>query len=68
MTTSRFSPNARASLVWATRNEKCARCDLNVSVSSSVQVTPNFWTDTKNGIPYYFAVQTPESGSPRHFS
>jgi hypothetical protein len=22
----RFSPNARASLVWATRNEKCARC------------------------------------------
>ena len=34
--------------------------NLNVSVSSSVQVTPNFWTDTKNGIPYYFAVQTPE--------
>ena len=22
----RFSPNAGASLVWATRNEKCARC------------------------------------------
>lgn len=23
-------------------------------------MTPNFWTDPKNGIPYYFAVQTPE--------
>ena len=34
--------------------------NLNISVSSSEQVTPNFWTDTKNGIPYYFAVQTPE--------
>src|SRR5580692_1895126 len=34
--------------------------NLNISLSSSEQVTPNFWTDTKNGIPYYFAVQTPE--------
>jgi multidrug efflux pump subunit AcrB len=34
--------------------------DINVSLSSSVQVSPNFWTDPKNGIPYYFAVQTPE--------
>ncbi len=34
--------------------------DLNISLSSSEQVTPNFWTDPKNGIPYYFAVQTPE--------
>ncbi|MEJ0046185.1 MAG: efflux RND transporter permease subunit [Rhodospirillales bacterium] len=34
--------------------------DINVSLSSSEQVTPNFWTDPKNGIPYYFAVQTPE--------
>ena len=23
-------------------------------------MSPNFWTDPKNGIPYYFAVQTPE--------
>ncbi len=23
-------------------------------------MTPNFWTDPKSGIPYYFAVQTPE--------
>src|ERR1700716_804910 len=34
--------------------------NLNVSLSSSEQVTPNFWTDPKNGIPYYIAVQTPE--------
>jgi multidrug efflux pump subunit AcrB len=34
--------------------------DLNISLSSSEQVSPNFWTDPKNGIPYYFAVQTPE--------
>jgi len=34
--------------------------NLNVSLSSSVQIQPNFWTDPKSGIPYYFAVQTPE--------
>src|SRR5271156_5572718 len=34
--------------------------NLNVSLSSSEQVTPNFWTDPRNGIPYYLAVQTPE--------
>jgi multidrug efflux pump subunit AcrB len=34
--------------------------DLNISLSSSEQVSPNFWTDPKNGIPYYIAVQTPE--------
>jgi multidrug efflux pump subunit AcrB len=34
--------------------------DLNISLSSSEQVAPNFWTDPKNGIPYYLAVQTPE--------
>ncbi len=34
--------------------------NLNVSLSSSEQVSPNFWTDPSNGIPYYFAVQTPE--------
>ena len=33
---------------------------LNISLSSSEQVSPNFWTDPKNGIPYYMAVQTPE--------
>jgi multidrug efflux pump subunit AcrB len=34
--------------------------NVNISLSSSEQVTPNFWTDPKNGIPYYIAVQTPE--------
>jgi multidrug efflux pump subunit AcrB len=35
--------------------------NINVSLSSSEQVTPNFWTDPTSGIPYYLAVQTPES-------
>jgi multidrug efflux pump subunit AcrB len=34
--------------------------NLNISLSSSEQVSPNFWTDPQSGIPYYFAVQTPE--------
>src|SRR5271165_5224931 len=34
--------------------------NLNISLSSSEQVTPNFWTDLTKGIPYYLAVQTPE--------
>jgi multidrug efflux pump subunit AcrB len=33
---------------------------VNISLSSSEQVSPNFWTDPKNGIPYFFAMQTPE--------
>jgi multidrug efflux pump subunit AcrB len=35
--------------------------NLNISLSSSEQVTPNFWTDPTSGIPYYLAVQTPEN-------
>ena len=27
--------------------------NLNISLSSSEQVSPNFWTDPKNGIPYF---------------
>ena len=34
--------------------------NLNISLSSSEQVSPNFWTDPNSGIPYYLAVQTPE--------
>jgi len=34
--------------------------NINISLTSSQQVSPNFWTDPKNGIPYYFSVQTPE--------
>jgi multidrug efflux pump subunit AcrB len=42
-------------------NAQAVATDVNTSLSSSEQVTPNFWTDPANGIPYYFAVQTPES-------
>jgi multidrug efflux pump subunit AcrB len=41
-------------------NMQEAANNLNISLSSSAQVSPNFWTDPKNGIPYYLAVQTPE--------
>ena len=41
-------------------NASTVATNLNVSLSSSEQVTPNFWTDPKSGIPYYLAVQTPE--------
>src|SRR5215468_10007854 len=41
-------------------NANIIATNVNVSLSSSEQVTPNFWTDPKSGIPYYFAVQTPE--------
>lgn len=34
--------------------------DMNISLTSSEQVSPNFWSDPANGIPYYLAVQTPE--------
>ena len=34
--------------------------NLNTSLSSSEQISPNFWTDPGNGTPYYLAVQTPE--------
>jgi multidrug efflux pump subunit AcrB len=41
-------------------NANTIATNLNVSLSSSEQVTPNFWTDPASGIPYYLAVQTPE--------
>ncbi|MCW6508965.1 efflux RND transporter permease subunit [Lichenifustis flavocetrariae] len=33
---------------------------MNVSLSGSYQVQPNFWADPKTGIPYQLWVQTPE--------
>jgi multidrug efflux pump subunit AcrB len=42
-------------------NANTIATNVNVSLSSSEQVTPNFWTDPKSGVPYYLAVQTPES-------
>jgi multidrug efflux pump subunit AcrB len=41
-------------------NAQAIATDLNTSLSSSEQVTPNFWTDPAAGIPYYITVQTPE--------
>jgi multidrug efflux pump subunit AcrB len=41
-------------------NENEIATNLNVSLSSSEQVSPNFWTDPKSGIPYYLVAQTPE--------
>src|SRR5262249_2158131 len=42
-------------------NANTIASNINVSLSSSQQVSPNFWTDPASGIPYYLAVQTPES-------
>jgi multidrug efflux pump subunit AcrB len=49
---------ARASQFGLTANS--IALNLNTSLSSSEQVSPNFWTDPSNGTPYYLAVQTPE--------
>lgn len=49
---------ARAAQLGLNANEIAS--NINVSLSSSQQVTPNFWTDPSSGIPYYLAVQTPE--------
>ena len=49
---------ARASQFGLTAND--IALNLNTSLSSSTQVSPNFWTDPANGTPYYLAVQTPE--------
>ena len=49
---------ARAAQLGLNANQIAS--NLNVSLSSSAQVSPNFWTDPISGIPYYIAVQTPE--------
>jgi multidrug efflux pump subunit AcrB len=49
---------ARASQFGLTANT--IALNLNTSLSSSEQVSPNFWTDPSNGTPYYLTVQTPE--------
>jgi multidrug efflux pump subunit AcrB len=40
--------------------EQQIAANLNVSLSGSFQVNPNFWTDPQTGIPYQIWVQTPE--------
>jgi multidrug efflux pump subunit AcrB len=49
---------ARATQFGLTANS--IALNLNTSLSSSEQVSPNFWTDPATGTPYYLAVQTPE--------
>src|SRR5271166_4478639 len=49
---------ARASQFGLTANS--IALNLNTSLSSSAQVSPNFWTDPSTGTPYYLAVQTPQ--------
>ena len=49
---------ARATQFGLTANS--IALNLNTSLSSSAQVSPNFWTDPTTGTPYYLAVQTPE--------
>ncbi|WP_374547480.1 efflux RND transporter permease subunit [Rhodoblastus sp.] len=41
-------------------NASAVANNLNIALSSSEQVSPNFWTDPTSGIPYFFAVQAPE--------
>ncbi len=48
----------RAAQLGLTANQIAT--NVNISLSSSEQVTPNFWTDPTSGIPYYLAAQTPE--------
>ena len=55
-----FADIDRARAVQLGLNANTIATNINVSLSSSEQVTPNFWTDPTNGIPYYVAVQTPE--------
>jgi hypothetical protein len=39
-------------------NEQQIATDMNVSLSGSFQVTPNFWADPKTGIPYQYRNDT----------
>jgi multidrug efflux pump subunit AcrB len=50
----------RARAVQLGLNASEITSNINISLSSSEQVAPNFWTDPASGIPYFLAVQTPE--------
>ena len=41
-------------------SEQQIASSMNISLSGSYQVSPNFWADPKSGIPYQLWVQTPE--------
>lgn len=55
-----FTEIDRARALQVGLNAQSIGSNINASLSSSKQVEPNFWTDPKSGIPYYFAVQTPQ--------
>jgi len=55
-----FTDIDRARALQVGLNAQSIASNINTSLSSSRQVEPNFWTDPKSGIPYYFAVQTPQ--------
>ena len=55
-----FAQIDRARAAQLGLNASSVATNINVSLSSSEQVSPNFWTDPTSGIPYYIAVQTPE--------
>src|SRR5712672_252566 len=55
-----FADIDRARAAQLGLNASSVATNINVSLSSSEQVSPNFWTDPASGIPYYLAVQTPE--------
>ena len=55
-----FAEIDRARAAQLGLNASSVATNINVSLSSSEQVSPNFWTDPTSGIPYYIAVQTPE--------
>lgn len=40
--------------------ESAVAGNVGISLSSSLQTAPNFWSDPKTGVPYRVAVQTPE--------
>ena len=54
---------ARATQFGLTVNE--IALNLNTSLSSSEQVSPNFWTDPSNGTPYYSRCRRPNTKWPR---
>ncbi len=55
-----FTDIDRSRALQVELNAQSVASNINASLSSSKQVEPNFWTDPKSGIPYYFAVQTPQ--------
>ena len=50
----------RMKLATAGLNQSEVTNDILINFSDSTTLTPNFWVDTKSGIPYLIAVQNPK--------